>query len=156
VSDIVEARTVHLRLEEAVQFMEAVPIFIAGLLDWGYSLDKPVGTAEGDALKKCLIGELRRLAKEKRKVHTDELEEHLLEVGKNAIKPVMVTEKGERLRNPIYPPGYEAYRDFLCEWTEKGCFLSLSGRRDVMQFMERMKEKTNGWWKDIREVYFNR
>jgi hypothetical protein len=32
-----------------------------------------------------------------------------------------------------------------------------SGRREVVQSMERMKmEKTKGWWKDVREVWFNR
>jgi hypothetical protein len=157
VSEIVKARVVHVRVNEAVQFMDAVPILIARLLHWGYSLDSPVETAVGEALKACLIKELQMLAKEKRKkVHTDELKEHLLEVGKKAVKPVVVADKGDRLGNPIYPSGYEAYRDFLCEWTAKGCFLSPSGRRDVVQFMERMKETTKGWWKDVREVWFNR
>jgi hypothetical protein len=157
VAEIVKARVVTVRVNDAIAFVDAVPIFIAKLLHWGYSLDSPVSTAEGEALRACLVKELQRLAKKKRKVHTDELKKHLLEVGKKAVNPVVVADKGERLGNPIYPPGYEAYRDFLCEWTAKGCFLSASGRRDVVQFMERMKkEKTKGWWKDVREVWFNR
>jgi hypothetical protein len=156
VSDMVKAGTMHVRVEEAVQFMDAVPIFIAGLLNWGYSLDNPVGTAEGDALKAGLINELQRLAASRRKMHTDEPNEHLLEVGKNAIKPVVVMKKEEMLENPIYPPGYEAYRGLFCEWTASVLFESESKKGHDAAYeaeKEGPNERVAG---GCQEVYFNR
>ncbi|KAI8934658.1 hypothetical protein NX059_008349 [Plenodomus lindquistii] len=155
-NEVVRARVVCVRLEHAVQNMNALPVFIAGLLDWGYSLDNPVNTAEGDALKAGLVEELRRLEREGRKFHTDELVRHMLGVGKDAVRSVVVKDVEERLGNPVLPPGFEEYRDFLCEWTARGCFMGPTGRKEVLVFMERMRREKVGWWRDVRECWFDR
>ncbi|KAF2689545.1 hypothetical protein K458DRAFT_462602 [Lentithecium fluviatile CBS 122367] len=49
-------------LRDAIELIDNIPIYVAKLLPWGFSLDNPVNTKEGDVLKQHLIGELRRLA----------------------------------------------------------------------------------------------
>jgi hypothetical protein len=56
----------------------------------------------------------------KRKFHTEELIKHLQGVGKKRVKTCVVEEKAARLNIPVLPPGYVAYREFLCEWTARG------------------------------------
>ncbi|KAF2130743.1 hypothetical protein P153DRAFT_312662 [Dothidotthia symphoricarpi CBS 119687] len=156
-ADIKEVRKVHVHMPDAVQVMEAVPIYVASLLNWGYSLDNPTNTKEADVLKACLVAELQRLASSKRKFNSTELVEHMKTVGERAFVPHVVSASDQRLGNPILPPGYVAYREFLCKWTALGCFLSPSGRTEVVGFMREMeKNKSHVWWKDVREVFFNR
>ncbi|KAH9875199.1 hypothetical protein J1614_004689 [Plenodomus biglobosus] len=155
-NEVVKARVVGIRVRDAVMVMDALPVFIAGLLDWGFSLDNPVYTAEGDALKARLVAELGILAKSRRMFHTDELIAHLREVGRGALSAVVVQDVRERLGNPVLPPGFDEYRDFLCEWTARGCFMSPTGRKEVLMFMERMRREKAGWWKDVRECWFDR
>jgi len=156
VEDIKKARTVVVHMPDAAQVMEAIPIFVAGLLDWGFSLDNPVRTAEGEALKKCLVDELSRLARSKRRFNTKELEEHMKKVGEGAFRPVVVGSKEERLGNPIFPPGYLAYREWLCTWTARACFYSPIGRSEIMRFMQKIAMRKDVWWKDERDVWFGR
>ncbi|KAF2847776.1 hypothetical protein T440DRAFT_188314 [Plenodomus tracheiphilus IPT5] len=156
-NEVVWARVVSIHLQDAIMVMEALPVFIAVLLDWGYSLDNPVQTAEGDVLKARLVAELEDLARSGRKVHTDELVAHLREVGRQAVRPVGVGDVRERLGSPVLPSEFEVYRDFLCEWTARGCFMGPTGRKEVLLFMERMrKEEKAGWWKEVRECWFDR
>lgn len=49
------ARKVAMYILDAIHMMEAIPVFVAGLLDWGFNLDNPVNTPEVEALKKCLV-----------------------------------------------------------------------------------------------------
>lgn len=80
----------------------------------------------------------------------------MLVFGKTAIKPIVVEDEKARLGNPIFPPGYQAYRDFLCEWTARGCFMCPMGQMDILGFMRQMDENKNrAWWKDEREVIFD-
>jgi hypothetical protein len=152
----VKARLVRVKALEAVQFMEKVPLLVAGLLDWGFSLDNPENTPEGDVLKTCLIAELQSLEKSKHKFDTEELVAHMQKVGSEALSTIVVKDKHARLGNPVLPPGYVAYRDFLCEWTARGCFLAGDGRAEIVQFMKDMKNRKGAWWKDVREVWFSR
>ncbi|KAJ4369049.1 hypothetical protein N0V83_006132 [Neocucurbitaria cava] len=147
---------VYVRYEHAVKFME-VSKKIWGELPYGFSLDNPVGSREAVALEECLNGELKRVSMERRRTfNTKELVEHMVRVGNEAVKPVVVEDESARLGNPIFPPGYQAYRQFLSEWTARGCFLSPLGRMDVLGFMKRMDEhKGKAWWKDERDVFFD-
>jgi hypothetical protein len=154
--DIVKARTVRVKAREAVQFMEEVPLLVTGLLDWGFSLDNPNNTAEGDVLKDRIIAELQSLEKSGQKFYTEEMIAHMQKVGKDAVRTVVVKDKQARLGNPDMPPGYTAYQEFLCEWTARGCFLAGCGRNEIAQFMKDIKNKKGAWWKDVREVWFNR
>lgn len=73
--EIVKARVLYVRSHEAIRFMEEVPLLVSDLLNWGFSLDNPGRTAEADALRSCLIDELRRLAQSKQRFHTEAFEE---------------------------------------------------------------------------------
>lgn len=154
--EVVKARTVYVRAREAEQLMQEVPIYVASLLDWGFSLDNPTKSKEAEVLRKYLVGELKRSEGSKRKFHTEELIEHMQEAGKKAFKAFVVEDKVARLGNPIFPPGYVAYREFLCEWTARGCFLTGGARREIVQSMKDMQTKKGAWWKDVREVWFNK
>jgi hypothetical protein len=79
--EVVKARVVYVRPREAVEFMENVPILVAGLLSWGFSMDNPVNKEEGDLLKACMIADLQQLGSSKRMFHTEELIEHIKQVG---------------------------------------------------------------------------
>jgi hypothetical protein len=153
---VVRARVVCVRAREAIEFMENVPILVAGLLDWGFTLDNPANTKEHDLLKAHLVAELQCLEASRRRFHTEELIEHMQNIGKTAFEVVVVDDKEARLGNSVLPPGLKANREFLCEWTARGCFLTGTSRRDIVQFMKDMKTKKGAWWKDVREVYFNR
>lgn len=155
-NEVVLARVVRVRAKEAVGLIEALPVFVARLLDWGYSLDNPVQMAEGVVLKTRLVAELWELERKGRKFHSVGLVGYLREVGRGAVSPVVVGDEGERLRNPVLPPGYEEYRDFLCEWAARACFMSPTGRREVLEFMDRMGREKAGWWRDVRECWFGR
>lgn len=154
--DVVRARVLCVRAREAIDFMESVPVVVARLLDWGFSLDIPVNTKEGEVLRACLVAELQRLEWSKQKFHTEELIEHMQRIGETALKAVVVGDKEARLGNPVLPPGFDAYRVFLCEWTARGCFLTGQPRQEIVLFMKDMWTKKGAWWKDVREVWFNR
>jgi hypothetical protein len=147
---------VYVHLPDAIDLMEKIPIYVAKLLLWGFSLDNPVYMVEGDVLKERLISELRRLASTRQRWKTDDLIVHMKDVGRRAFERVVVSaDKEKRLGNPVFPPGYEHYRDFLCEWTARCCFLSPLGRREILQFLRDMeRNKGRAWWRDVREVYF--
>lgn len=147
---------VYVRYDDAVNFME-VPKTIWVMLPYEFSLVNPVMMKESKVLEDVLKEELKRLSVDRTKVFkTVELIEHLKSVGKGAFKPCVVGDKETRLGNPEYPPGYLAYREFLCEWTARGCFLSPTGRRDLTEFMDEMeRKKDRAWWKDLRELMFD-
>jgi hypothetical protein len=147
---------VYVRYVDVVRFME-VPKAIWRMLPYGFSLDNPVESREGVVLEDCLKRELKRLSMDRRRVfNTEELIAHMKAVGAKAFKPVVVGNKEARLGNPEYPPGYLRYREFLCEWTARGCFLSPSGRVELVVFMDRMKrEKGKAWWGKERELMFD-
>jgi hypothetical protein len=154
--DVVKARTLYVRARQAEAFMRDVPIYVAGLLDWGFSLDNPDKSAEAAVLKQTLIAELHRLERSRRMWHTEELNEHMQDVGKKAFEAVVVKNREERLGNPVVPSGYVNYREFLCEWTARGCWLGGEARNEIREFMRDMKEKQGAWWRDVRECWFNR
>jgi hypothetical protein len=156
IKDFVKARTVQVKVREVIQFMEHVPLPLLALLDWGFSLDNPIRSAEGDVLKARLVAELRSLERSRRKFHTEELITHMQGVGKMALNMIVVEDREARLGNPLLPPGYAVYRGYLCKWTARGCFLAGGGREEIVQFMKNMKNMKGAWWKDAREVRFNR
>ncbi|KAF1851809.1 uncharacterized protein K460DRAFT_362555 [Cucurbitaria berberidis CBS 394.84] len=147
---------VYVRYDHAVRFMD-VPKKVWSTLPYGFSLDNPVGSQEALALEEHLKKELMRLSQDRSRVfNTKELVEHIVAVGKDAVKPVVVQDESARLGNPSFPPGYHAYRAFLCEWTARGCFMCPMGRTDLLGFMKRMEErKDKAWWKDERDVFFD-
>lgn len=150
-----KART-YVRHQDAVEFMQKVPMFVSSLLPYGFGADNPVDMKEGVALAKHLEAELQSLAQKRTIFSTRELIAHMEVVGKKAVKPVLVSkDKSERLGNPEFPPGYIDYRKFLCEWTARGCFLSPIGKMEVMSFMSRMGKEKGAWWKDERAVWFD-
>jgi hypothetical protein len=146
----------YVRYDDAVQFMD-VPRKIWSMLPYGFSLDNPVGSAEAMALEECLWRELKRLSLDKTLVfNTKEMCDHMAEVGKKAVEPVVVEDVGARLGNPVFPPGFEAYRDFLCEWTARGVFECPIGRMPILNFLKEMEEKKNrAWWKEERDIFFD-
>jgi hypothetical protein len=58
---------VYVHLPDAIELMDRIPIYVAKLLHWGFSLDNPVNTREGELLRECLIRELRRQAGTRRR-----------------------------------------------------------------------------------------
>jgi hypothetical protein len=64
---------------------------------------------------------------------------------------LVVEDKKARLNNLILPVGYEKYREFLCEWTARGCFLSQDAKLEIMQFVQKMRNDKEPWWKDYRD-----
>lgn len=134
-----------------------VPKKIWGMLPYGFSLDNPVESRETAVLEDALKVELKHLSQNKRrKFNTEELIKHMKAFGSKALKPQVVGVKEARLGNPEYPPGYVAYREFLCEWTARGCFLSPSGRVELVLFMDEMeRKKDRAWWKGVRELMFD-
>lgn len=146
---------VYVHLPDAIDLMERIPIYVAKLLPWGFSLDNPVYMKEGEVLKQHLVQELRRLAATKQRFTTDALIEHIQAVGEQAWTPVVVRDASQRLGNPIVPPGYAQYKKFLCEWTARCCFYSPVARMEILAFMKDMERyKDTAWWKDVREVWF--
>ncbi|CAO2651123.1 Nn.00g094200.m01.CDS01 [Neocucurbitaria sp. VM-36] len=147
---------VYVRYDHAMRFME-VPKKIWSTLPYGFTLDNPVGSQEVLKLEECLKQELKRLSLDQNQTfNTKELVEHMVDVGRRAIRPVVVEDASARLGNPMFPPGYQAYRQFLSEWTARGCFLCPMGRMDLLGFMERMEEhKDRAWWKEERDVFFD-
>ncbi|KAG9185751.1 hypothetical protein G6011_07082 [Alternaria panax] len=148
---------VHVRYDDAVRFMD-VPKRVWAMLPYGFSLDNPVGSAEALVLEECLRSELKRLAVERKLFNTKEILDHMANVGRNALKLVVVEDVGARLGNPVTPPGYEAYRDFLCEWSARGVFMCPMGRMSILEFlknMEKDKNKGKAWWKDVVDVFFD-
>ncbi|KAF2116524.1 hypothetical protein BDV96DRAFT_572301 [Lophiotrema nucula] len=139
------ARTI-VRYNDAVEFMQDVPNYAMAILDWNWERDNPTQFAESQVLHEHLKNELRRLAQSRQQFLSDDLIRHMLQVGRKAFKPYVVAEKEDRLDNPVFPPGYEAYRDFLCEWVARGCFLSQNSKADLMNFIWRMKTEKGVWW----------
>lgn len=148
---------VYVRYDDAARFMEQTPKKVWKMLSYGFSLDNPVETKEAGMLEKALKAELKHLSLDRRRVfNTVELVTHMEEVGKKAFTPEVVGSKEARLGNPEYPPGYLAYRDFLCEWTARGCFLGPTGRVELVRFMDRMERgKNKALWAGDREVMFD-
>jgi hypothetical protein len=145
----------YVHYQFAVEFMQ-VPKKIWRMLPYGFSLDNPVETREAAVLEDHLKKELRRLSATKQLFNTKELIDHMMKVGKDAFRPEVTGSKEERLGNPEYPPGYLAYREFFCEWTARGCFLSPTGRMDLLGFMKKMDDnKKSAWWKDEVDVNFD-
>ena len=148
---------VHVRYDDAVAFMY-VPKRVWAMLPYGFSLDNPVESCEALALEKCLKGELKRLSVERKLFNTKEILDHMANVGRGALKPVVVEDVSARLGNPVTPPGYEAYRDFLCEWTARGVLMCPMGRMPILEFLRNMDKEGNkkrAWWKDVRDVFFD-
>jgi hypothetical protein len=138
---------VYMHLPDAIELMDRISIYVAKLLPWGFSLDNPVNMREGEVLRECLVGDLRRQAGMRQRWKTDGLIAHLKEVGAGAFAPVILSpKKEERLGNPVCPPGYEQYRDFLCEWTVRCCFLSPMARMEILQFLREMEKKKGKAW----------
>lgn len=154
--EIKSVQKVTIHFQEAVELIDKIPIYVAKMLPWGFSLDNPVNTVESYILKRKLVDELRRLAARRERWNTDDLIEHMKKVGAATVNPVIVSRNKEnRLGNPIFPPGYERYKDFLCEWAARCCFLSATARAEIRRFMEDMEKfKRKAWCKDVREVFF--
>ncbi|KAL6703292.1 hypothetical protein ACN47E_009999 [Coniothyrium glycines] len=145
---------VHVRPRDAVQFMR-VPQAVWSMLPYGIRGDNPVHAKEARVLHACLETELEALASKKQLFNTEELVKHMKAVGEHAVKSRVVGSKADRLGNPEYPAGFLAYRDFLCEWTARGCFLSPVGRTELLEFMKKMDEnKQRAWWKEEESVQF--
>lgn len=75
------------------------------------------------------------------------------DVGKKAVKTWVVE---DRLDNPVWLSGYVAYREFLCEWTARVCFLAGEARRKILGSMGDVRMKDGTWWKGIREMWFGK
>jgi hypothetical protein len=103
--DVVRARVVCVRAREAIEFMENVPILVARLLGWGFSLDNPASTKEGDLLKADLVAESQCLEASRQKFHTEELIEYMQNIGKTAFEVVAVDDKEARLKNRCFRLG---------------------------------------------------
>jgi hypothetical protein len=145
----------HVRCDDAVKFMD-VPRKVWAMLPYGFSLDNPVESPETLALEECLSGELKRLSVQRKLFNTKEILDHVAAVGRDALKPVVVQDASARLGNPVTPPGYEAYRDFLCEWTARGVLMCPMGRMSILEFLRNMdKNKEKAWWKDVGDVFFD-
>jgi hypothetical protein len=52
--------------------------------------------------------------------------------------------------------GYVSYREFLCEWTARGCWLAGGAGTEIVEFMRDVKGKKGAWWRDVRECWFQR
>jgi len=143
---------------EARMVMDAA-IFVWGLVRYGFTVDNPVRMREGIELVETLKRELQRLAKDGKRYKLAELRKHMEIVGKRAVMPVLVSEnKDERLGNPKYPPGFKDFRTFICEWTARACFYTELGSRELIEFMQKMKNTTSTkdiWWRDDRRVFFD-
>lgn len=50
---VIKGRTLCVRAREAEEFMIQVPIYVAGLLDWGFKSDNPTKSAEADVLTRA-------------------------------------------------------------------------------------------------------
>jgi hypothetical protein len=147
---------VFVRHNDAVSFLEQVPRKVWAMLPYGFSRDNPVASAEAQVLEEVLKGELRQLSVSRRLFNTNEMLEHMLAVGKAALVPVVVQNASARLGNPVFLPGYEAYRDFLCEWAARGVFMCPIGRMEILGFMQQMeRNRDKAWWKDERDVIFD-
>jgi hypothetical protein len=130
--EIKSVQQVYVHLPDAIELMDRIPIYVAQLLHRVFSLDNPVNMREGEVLRECLVWELRRQAGTRRRWKTDDLIAHMKKVGAGVFTPVVVSSKKEdRLGNPVYPPGYEQYREFLCEWTARCCLLSPTARMEI-------------------------
>lgn len=139
------------RLNDARAFMKDVAIWVASLQPYGFSEDNPTLTEEAKALHKHLDTELVRLSQTQQRFNTTDFIEHMKAVGAQAFTPVVVEDKEARLKNPILPVGYEKYREFLCEWIARGCFLSQGAKLEIMQFVQKMRNDKGAWWKDYRD-----
>ncbi len=145
----------YVHYDDAVRFMD-VPRKVWAMLPYGFSLDNPVGSPEALALEEVLRKELKRLSIERRLFNTKEILDHMTAVGQSALELVVVQDVSARLGNPVTPPGYEAYRDFLCEWTARGVLVCPMGRMPILSFLENMeKDKSKAWWKEERDVFFD-
>jgi hypothetical protein len=99
------------------------------------------------------VAALQQLKKSGRMFHTEELMEHIQNVGEAALRTVVVDDNEARLGNPVIPPGFKAYRELLCERTARGYFMTRHTRQERIQFMKDMKTRKDVWWKDVREVH---
>lgn len=142
-----EIAVTRVRYRDAVDFMQRFVIPVARLLPWGYSTDNPVMFLESRWLVEHLKRELRRLEGVRRKFKLQGLIGYLNMVAAEAFKPVVVREERFNLGNPIFPPGYEMYRTYLCEWTARGCFLAPRVVKEHKEFVARMVREQGVWWK---------
>jgi hypothetical protein len=117
-------------IREVVQFMKDVSLLLIELLDWEFSLDNPMRSVEGGVLKGCLIAELRRLERSRRRFYTEELITHMEEVGKAALKIVVIEDKKARLENPLFfLPGTLRIETFCANGRLESAFLLEVGER---------------------------
>jgi hypothetical protein len=143
------------RYNDAVAFMD-VPKKVWAMLPYGFSLDNPIGSDEALALEAVLRKELYRLSLSRELFNTKDILDHMAAVGRAALKPQVVQDVSKRLGNPVTPPGYTAYRDFLCEWTARGVLMCPMARIPLLEFLRLMdKKQGRAWWKDVSEVFFD-
>jgi hypothetical protein len=76
-----------------------------------------------------------------------DLIEHLEKITKHAFDRHVVWDARYRLGNPGFPPGYQMYRLYLCEWTARGCFLHPNIVIEHKKFVARMGREKGVWWK---------
>jgi hypothetical protein len=137
----------RVRYRDAVDFLEKFVVPVAALLDWGHAADNPVGFVESRYAVDAIKAELRRLEGTREMLRLDGLVGRLEDAAGRAFKPHVVRDKKYNLGNPIFPPGYEAYRKYLCEWTAKGCFIHPSLVQEHKKFVARMHTERGVWWK---------
>jgi hypothetical protein len=146
VADVAVTRVRH---RDAVDFLEKFVIPVAALLPWGHSADNPVTFPESHHLLTYIKSKLWQLDFSRQKFKLQALINHLVKSTEHAFKRYVVLDKKYNLENPVFPPGYETYRLYLCEWTARGCFLAPDMVKKHKNFVARMgRELTHVWWKD--------
>ncbi|KAF1997948.1 hypothetical protein P154DRAFT_578477 [Amniculicola lignicola CBS 123094] len=147
--------TIHMNVAKArvnaettLYIIEQGIIPAAGFLNWGYPGDNPIDFPESAALLAVLKRELHRLEQTGQLFLLNDLLDHMKDVGLKAFIPVVAGTEKERLGNPVYPPGYEAYREYLCEWTARAVFIGPQASTQLMAFLFKMREEPGKvWWK---------
>jgi hypothetical protein len=146
-NDDAERAVTTVRYWDVVDFLENFVIPVASMLPWGYTTDNPMMFPESQYLLQHIKNELRFLESIRRPFKLQPLIEYLESKAENAFKAVVVREQRYNLGNPIFPPGYERYRNYLCEWAARGCFLAPITVKEHKKFMLRMSREHGVWWK---------
>lgn len=141
----------YVRAADAIAFMRRFVLNVAALLPWGLRADNPVTFKESKALIARLELALRWLGTTREEYNLQGLTNYLLTVSESVVGTnYVVQDKNHNLGNPDKPPGYEAFRKWVCEWTARGAFLAPYVVKEHIRFVERMRTEpsTAGvWWK---------
>ncbi|KAF2017309.1 hypothetical protein BU24DRAFT_490502 [Aaosphaeria arxii CBS 175.79] len=143
-----DAARAHIRSEHLTDWMMRVPVYAASLQPWGHDADNPTRFPESKVLHAALIEEFNCLEQARTLFTIKELMGHLTRLGDWAVYPRLrnLTDN-QRQHNPMYPPGFETYLIWLCEWISYGAFIRPTARSDLYRFLERMDREKGVWWK---------